>query len=149
MTGVLYIIPYISMCVCVCVSLICIFIALCPLPFTVRACVCVCVSINLARPKPNPHANTFPPQELGLAMLGSCQEFQAVSGCGISCRVSNVEQLLAAPEAVAHLQGAADDQSPLTPNHQSPLTPDHQPHTPGRGGGGGCVCACVYAYCVL
>ncbi len=27
-------------------------------------------------------------------MLGYCQDFQAVPGCGISCRVSNVEHLL-------------------------------------------------------
>uniref|UniRef100_A0A8C5BVQ0 Copper-transporting ATPase 2 n=1 Tax=Gadus morhua TaxID=8049 RepID=A0A8C5BVQ0_GADMO len=30
-------------------------------------------------------------EELGLAVLGYCQDFQAVPGCGISCRVSNVE----------------------------------------------------------
>uniref|UniRef100_A0A8C5FHL6 P-type Cu(+) transporter n=1 Tax=Gadus morhua TaxID=8049 RepID=A0A8C5FHL6_GADMO len=35
-------------------------------------------------------------EELGLAVLGYCQDFQAVPGCGISCRVSNVEQLVAA-----------------------------------------------------
>ncbi|XP_028984881.1 copper-transporting ATPase 2 isoform X2 [Betta splendens] len=33
-------------------------------------------------------------EELGLDVLGNCQDFQAVPGCGISCRVSNVEHLL-------------------------------------------------------
>ncbi|XP_072235854.1 copper-transporting ATPase 2 [Leuresthes tenuis] len=32
--------------------------------------------------------------ELGSDVLGYCQDFQAVPGCGISCRVSNVEHLL-------------------------------------------------------
>ncbi|XP_017295637.2 copper-transporting ATPase 2 [Kryptolebias marmoratus] len=32
--------------------------------------------------------------ELGSEVLGFCQDFQAVPGCGISCRVSNVEHLL-------------------------------------------------------
>ncbi|KAM3585147.1 uncharacterized protein V6R79_009024 [Siganus canaliculatus] len=33
-------------------------------------------------------------EELGSAVLGYCQDFQAVPGCGISCRVSNVDHLL-------------------------------------------------------
>uniref|UniRef100_A0A7N8XI26 Copper-transporting ATPase 2 n=1 Tax=Mastacembelus armatus TaxID=205130 RepID=A0A7N8XI26_9TELE len=33
-------------------------------------------------------------EELGCNVLGYCQDFQAVPGCGISCRVSNVEHLL-------------------------------------------------------
>uniref|UniRef100_A0A671YMX6 Copper-transporting ATPase 2 n=1 Tax=Sparus aurata TaxID=8175 RepID=A0A671YMX6_SPAAU len=33
-------------------------------------------------------------EELGSSVLGYCQDFQAVPGCGISCRVSNVEHLL-------------------------------------------------------
>ncbi|XP_074521011.1 copper-transporting ATPase 2 [Halichoeres trimaculatus] len=33
-------------------------------------------------------------EELGSDVLGYCQDFQAVPGCGISCRVSNVEHLL-------------------------------------------------------
>ncbi|XP_077370172.1 copper-transporting ATPase 2-like isoform X2 [Festucalex cinctus] len=32
--------------------------------------------------------------ELGADVLGYCQNFQAVPGCGISCRVSNVDHLL-------------------------------------------------------
>ncbi|XP_053494325.1 copper-transporting ATPase 2 [Ictalurus furcatus] len=33
-------------------------------------------------------------EELGTETLGFCHDFQAVPGCGISCRVSNIEQLL-------------------------------------------------------
>uniref|UniRef100_A0A8D0AWJ5 Copper-transporting ATPase 2 n=1 Tax=Sander lucioperca TaxID=283035 RepID=A0A8D0AWJ5_SANLU len=33
-------------------------------------------------------------EELGSDLLGYCRDFQAVPGCGISCRVSNVEHLL-------------------------------------------------------
>uniref|UniRef100_G3PQ36 Copper-transporting ATPase 2 n=1 Tax=Gasterosteus aculeatus aculeatus TaxID=481459 RepID=G3PQ36_GASAC len=36
-------------------------------------------------------------QELASELLGCCQDFQAVPGCGISCRVSNVEHLLPHP----------------------------------------------------
>ncbi|XP_067903426.1 copper-transporting ATPase 1 isoform X2 [Heterodontus francisci] len=33
-------------------------------------------------------------QELGSDVLGSCSDFQAVAGCGIMCKVSNIESLL-------------------------------------------------------
>ncbi|XP_069748974.1 copper-transporting ATPase 1-like [Narcine bancroftii] len=33
-------------------------------------------------------------QELGSDELGSCSDFQAVPGCGITCKVSNIESLL-------------------------------------------------------
>ncbi|MGH0175594.1 UNVERIFIED_CONTAM: hypothetical protein FKN15_070448 [Acipenser sinensis] len=33
-------------------------------------------------------------QELGTESLGSCTEFQTVSGCGVSCKVSHTESLL-------------------------------------------------------
>ncbi|XP_056444655.1 copper-transporting ATPase 2-like isoform X2 [Gadus chalcogrammus] len=66
-------------------------------------------------------------EELGLAVLGYCQDFQAVPGCGISCRVSNVEQLVAAaPEVVVHLQGAT--------TVEGPLAAGGQPRTTGSGG---------------
>ncbi|XP_059904850.1 copper-transporting ATPase 2-like isoform X2 [Gadus macrocephalus] len=66
-------------------------------------------------------------EELGLAVLGYCQDFQAVPGCGISCRVSNVEQLVAAaPEVVVHLQEAT--------TVKGPLTAGGQPRTTGSGG---------------
>ncbi|KAJ3584238.1 hypothetical protein NHX12_014734 [Muraenolepis orangiensis] len=38
-------------------------------------------------------------EELGVAVLGYCQDFQAVPGCGISCRVSNVERWTDRPAA--------------------------------------------------
>ncbi|XP_030209184.1 copper-transporting ATPase 2 isoform X3 [Gadus morhua] len=66
-------------------------------------------------------------EELGLAVLGYCQDFQAVPGCGISCRVSNVEQLVAAaPEVVVHLQGAT--------TVEGPMAAGGQPRTTGSGG---------------
>uniref|UniRef100_A0A8C2YZU2 Copper-transporting ATPase 2 n=1 Tax=Cyclopterus lumpus TaxID=8103 RepID=A0A8C2YZU2_CYCLU len=36
-------------------------------------------------------------EELATDLLGYCQDFQAVPGCGISCRVSSVEHLLQQP----------------------------------------------------
>ncbi|XP_069457540.1 copper-transporting ATPase 2 isoform X4 [Ovis canadensis] len=41
-------------------------------------------------------------EELGTETLGCCMDFQAVPGCGISCKVSSVESILAQGE---HLQG--------------------------------------------
>lgn len=47
-------------------------------------------------------------------MLGYCRDFQAVPGCGISCRVSNVEHLLLGPsEERFLLPGATTDDSSL------------------------------------
>lgn len=53
-------------------------------------------------------------QELGCDLLGYCQDFQAVPGCGISCRVSNVEHLLQ-QQSEEHflLPGATTDESSL------------------------------------
>eukprot|EP00070_Physeter_catodon_P046766 XP_028353660.1 copper-transporting ATPase 2-like [Physeter catodon] len=49
-------------------------------------------------------------QELGTETLGYCTDFQAVPGCGIGCKVSNVEGILAQGERprgqpTAHLNG--------------------------------------------
>ncbi len=53
-------------------------------------------------------------QELGSDVLGYCQDFQAVPGCGISCRVSNVEHLLQQQsEERFLLPGATTDESSL------------------------------------
>ncbi|KAL2088165.1 hypothetical protein ACEWY4_016993 [Coilia grayii] len=59
-------------------------------------------------------------QELDSETLGYCHDFQAVPGCGISCRVSNVEELLRPQEQAAidphtHLTilGATTDESSL------------------------------------
>lgn len=51
-------------------------------------------------------------QELASDLLGYCQDFQAVPGCGISCRVSSVEHLLL-PEERFLLPGATTDDSSL------------------------------------
>lgn len=37
-------------------------------------------------------------QELGTESLGYCMDFQAVPGCGISCKVSGVESVLGQKE---------------------------------------------------
>ncbi|XP_037330803.2 copper-transporting ATPase 2 [Pungitius pungitius] len=53
-------------------------------------------------------------QELASELLGYCQDFQAVPGCGIGCRVSNVEHLLLDPsEERFLLPGATADESSL------------------------------------
>lgn len=38
------------------------------------------------------------PQELGAESLGYCTDFQAVPGCGISCKVGGVEAVLGMAE---------------------------------------------------
>ncbi|XP_065149700.1 copper-transporting ATPase 2 [Paramisgurnus dabryanus] len=70
-------------------------------------------------------------EELGSETLGYCHDFQAVPGCGISCKVSNIEDLLQnspkthhTPKAkhTAHLltlQGATTDESSLVADTQS------------------------------
>uniref|UniRef100_A0A7N9ANF3 Copper-transporting ATPase 2 n=1 Tax=Mastacembelus armatus TaxID=205130 RepID=A0A7N9ANF3_9TELE len=51
-------------------------------------------------------------EELGCNVLGYCQDFQAVPGCGISCRVSNVEHLLQQQsEECVLLPGATTDET--------------------------------------
>lgn len=61
------------------------------------------------------------PQELGSDILGYCQDFQAVPGCGISCRVSNVEHLLHQPnDKLFFLQGATTDDSSVAPEQPTP-----------------------------
>ena len=59
-------------------------------------------------------------QELDTKTLGFCHDFQAVPGCGISCRVSNIDELLRNLDQTAisletHLtiQGATTDESIL------------------------------------
>uniref|UniRef100_A0A8C4ITW0 Copper-transporting ATPase 2 n=1 Tax=Dicentrarchus labrax TaxID=13489 RepID=A0A8C4ITW0_DICLA len=56
-------------------------------------------------------------EELGSSVLGYCQDFQAVPGCGISCRVSSVEHLLQQQSECFLLPGATTDESSLlSPN---------------------------------
>uniref|UniRef100_A0A3P8ULR1 Copper-transporting ATPase 2 n=1 Tax=Cynoglossus semilaevis TaxID=244447 RepID=A0A3P8ULR1_CYNSE len=68
-------------------------------------------------------------KELGCDLLGHCQEFQAVPGCGISCRVFNVEHLLQkGPQQISEehflLPGATTDESSLL-SDENPYT--HMP----------------------
>ncbi|XP_061685867.1 copper-transporting ATPase 2 isoform X1 [Syngnathoides biaculeatus] len=52
--------------------------------------------------------------ELGSDVLGYCQDFQAVPGCGISCRVSNVDHLLPQRSQEGFLlPGSSTDESSL------------------------------------
>lgn len=61
------------------------------------------------------------PQELGSDILGYCQDFQAVPGCGISCRVTNVEHLLHQPnDGLLFQQGATTDDSSVVAEHPTP-----------------------------
>ncbi|XP_038835957.1 copper-transporting ATPase 2 isoform X4 [Salvelinus namaycush] len=57
-------------------------------------------------------------EELETDALGSCKDFQSVPGCGISCKVSNIEEvLLEGDQDSCHtqvtLQGATTDESSL------------------------------------
>lgn len=44
-------------------------------------------------------------EELGTETLGHCTDFQSVPGCGIGCKVSGVESILAHSERTSNLQG--------------------------------------------
>ncbi|KAL7826028.1 hypothetical protein SRHO_G00337660 [Serrasalmus rhombeus] len=71
-------------------------------------------------------------EELDTEMLGYCHDFQAVPGCGISCKVSNIEELLQnSPETESThtsptqltLEGATTDESSLvTDSDPGPTT---------------------------
>ncbi|CAK6980728.1 copper-transporting ATPase 2 [Scomber scombrus] len=62
-------------------------------------------------------------EELGSDVLGYCQDFQAVPGCGISCRVSKVEHLLQQQsEDCVLLPGATTDESSLLSAAEAPST---------------------------
>ncbi|XP_035312332.1 copper-transporting ATPase 2 isoform X3 [Cricetulus griseus] len=47
-------------------------------------------------------------EELGTETLGYCTDFQAVPGCGISCKVSNVESILVHSDTTGHLNGVGN-----------------------------------------
>lgn len=57
-------------------------------------------------------------QELDSDVLGYCQDFQAVPGCGISCRVSNVEHLLQQSNELFLLPGVTKEESNLLSNEE-------------------------------
>uniref|UniRef100_A0A4W5RC20 Copper-transporting ATPase 2 n=1 Tax=Hucho hucho TaxID=62062 RepID=A0A4W5RC20_9TELE len=63
-------------------------------------------------------------EELETNVLGSCKDFQSVPGCGISCKVSNIEEvLLEGDHGSCHtqvtLQGATTDESNLDSSDQT------------------------------
>lgn len=63
------------------------------------------------------------PQELGSDVMGFCQDFQAVPGCGISCRVSNVDHLLQQQSGESFLlPGATTEESSLLSAEEAPPT---------------------------
>lgn len=70
-------------------------------------------------------------QELGSDALGYCQDFQAVPGCGISCRVSNVEHLLRQPHDGRALQGGGASDEVVPEHTASGQTHSHSALTQG------------------
>ncbi|KAF3688428.1 Copper-transporting ATPase 2 [Channa argus] len=69
-------------------------------------------------------------EELGCDTLGYCQDFQAVPGCGISCRVSNVEHLLQQQKDERFLlPGATTDESSLLSAAEAPSTGERQSYS--------------------
>lgn len=62
-------------------------------------------------------------EELDSTVLGYCHDFQAVPGCGISCRVSHVEHLMQTPgQEHFILPGATTDESSLLPAGENTST---------------------------
>lgn len=59
----------------------------------------------LPLPSPFPSPALLLTQELGTETLGYSTDFQAVPGCGISCKVSNVESILAHSDLTTHPVG--------------------------------------------
>ncbi|KFV71107.1 Copper-transporting ATPase 2, partial [Dryobates pubescens] len=69
-------------------------------------------------------------EELGTQSLGYCTDFQAVPGCGISCRVGGVEAVLGMAEegpAKPDAKGGRDGGAPLGGDALLPAA--HAPHT--------------------
>lgn len=63
-------------------------------------------------------------QELGTESLGYCTDFQAVPGCGISCKVGGVEAILGTAEEAPNKLDAnrtGDSSAPLGDNGVIPL----------------------------
>ncbi|XP_010171211.1 copper-transporting ATPase 2 isoform X2 [Antrostomus carolinensis] len=69
-------------------------------------------------------------EELGTQSLGYCTDFQAVPGCGISCKVGGVESVLStAEESLGKLDTTSnrDSSAPLGDNALTPLSESHGP----------------------
>uniref|UniRef100_A0A671KJR4 Copper-transporting ATPase 2 n=1 Tax=Sinocyclocheilus anshuiensis TaxID=1608454 RepID=A0A671KJR4_9TELE len=61
-------------------------------------------------------------EELGTETLGYCHDFQAVPGCGISCKVSNIEDLLQNSPKTQETNTSAAKQTPLLVTLQGATT---------------------------
>uniref|UniRef100_A0A671TAT1 Copper-transporting ATPase 2 n=1 Tax=Sinocyclocheilus anshuiensis TaxID=1608454 RepID=A0A671TAT1_9TELE len=61
-------------------------------------------------------------EELGTETLGYCHDFQAVPGCGISCKVSNIEDLLQDSPKTQETNTSAAKQTPLLVTLQGATT---------------------------
>uniref|UniRef100_A0A672P027 Copper-transporting ATPase 2 n=1 Tax=Sinocyclocheilus grahami TaxID=75366 RepID=A0A672P027_SINGR len=61
-------------------------------------------------------------KELGTETLGYCHDFQAVPGCGISCKVSNIEDLLQDSPKTQETNTSAAKQTPLLVTLQGATT---------------------------
>ncbi|XP_062910479.1 copper-transporting ATPase 2-like isoform X3 [Mobula hypostoma] len=69
-------------------------------------------------------------EELGTDVLGYCTDFQSVPGCGISCKVTNIETVLMESERTLNKQG--EESTHLVQFNDSPATPFSQ-ITEGEG----------------
>uniref|UniRef100_A0A672T2E6 Copper-transporting ATPase 2 n=1 Tax=Sinocyclocheilus grahami TaxID=75366 RepID=A0A672T2E6_SINGR len=61
-------------------------------------------------------------EELGTETLGYCHDFQAVPGCGISCKVSNIEDLLQNSPKTQETNTSVAKQTPLLVTLQGATT---------------------------
>uniref|UniRef100_A0A671TBQ1 Copper-transporting ATPase 2 n=1 Tax=Sinocyclocheilus anshuiensis TaxID=1608454 RepID=A0A671TBQ1_9TELE len=66
-------------------------------------------------------------EELGTETLGYCHDFQAVPGCGISCKVSNIEDLLQDSPKTQETNTSAAKQTPLLVTLQGATTDENSP----------------------
>ncbi|KAM9482484.1 copper-transporting ATPase 2 isoform 2-T2 [Clarias gariepinus] len=75
-------------------------------------------------------------EELGTETLGFCHDFQAVPGCGISCRVSNIEELLQTSTETQGTQIPTNAHNPTCVTLQGATTDESRLVTDGDVGSG-------------
>ncbi|KAB5584577.1 hypothetical protein PHYPO_G00109140 [Pangasianodon hypophthalmus] len=75
-------------------------------------------------------------EELGTETLGFCHDFQAVPGCGISCRVSNIEELLQTSTETDGTQTQTRTHNPTCLTLQGATTDESSLVTDGDEGSG-------------
>ncbi|XP_060774722.1 copper-transporting ATPase 2 [Neoarius graeffei] len=75
-------------------------------------------------------------EELGTETLGFCHDFQAVPGCGISCRVSNIEELLQTSAETDSTQTQTHTRTPNSLTLQGATTDESSLVTDGDVGSG-------------